>query len=91
MEAAIPIRRRGCLLGDEEDVDGGGVDLVKVGQRRHAGVGRVDAAVELGTSEEPVSRIPPTRTRRAKRGEGGGVGMRTRTVRPLKLPKTAEW
>ena len=67
MEAAIPIQgrklgvrnadmrrwgwRRGCLLGDEEDIDGGGFDLVEVGQRRHAGVGRVDAAVELESTE----------------------------------------
>jgi hypothetical protein len=47
----------GRLLGDEEDVDGGGVDLVEVGQRRHAGVRRVDAAVELqkrrGRDQEP--------------------------------------
>lgn len=35
------------LLGNEEDVYGGRIDLVEVGQRRHAGVGRVDAAVEL--------------------------------------------
>jgi hypothetical protein len=38
---------RGRLLGDEEDVYDGRIDLVEVGQRLHAGVGRVDAAVEL--------------------------------------------
>jgi hypothetical protein len=39
------------LLGDEEDVYGGRIDLVEVGQRRHAGVRRVDAAVELAASQ----------------------------------------
>jgi hypothetical protein len=41
------IERERRLLGDEEDVYGGRVDLVEVGQRRHAGVRGVDAAVEL--------------------------------------------
>ena len=84
----------GSLLGDEEDVDGGGVDLVEVGQRRHAGVGRVDAAVELyqpDNHEQGFSQILPE-----LRGSGEGeVGVgekrvRTRTVRPLKVMWTQE-
>lgn len=45
------IERERRLLGDEEDVYGGRIDLVEVGQRRHAGVRRVDAAVELAASQ----------------------------------------
>jgi len=33
-------------VSDEEDVDGGRVNLVEIGQRRHAGVGRVNSAIE---------------------------------------------
>jgi hypothetical protein len=39
------------LLGDEEHVYGGRIDLVEVWQRRHARVRRVDAAVELAASQ----------------------------------------
>ena len=46
--------RRDYWLGDEEDVYGGWIDLVEVGQRRHAGVGRVDAAVELAAHRNKI-------------------------------------
>lgn len=77
------------LLGDEEDVYGGRIDLVEVGQRRHAGVGRVDAAVELAAvhhQQQQHNEEPNDAADRCLQGKG----ELTRTVRPLKVMWTQE-
>jgi hypothetical protein len=57
-------------LGDEEDVYGGRIDLVEVGQRRHAGVGRVDTAVELAASQQSAAASQQPARNQKERREG---------------------
>lgn len=54
-------KRSLCVLGNQQNVDSGGIDIIKVGQCRHSRVRRMDPAVELAAIETQNNRSSAAR------------------------------